>query len=157
MIHDLILSIKWVPAKTYQCRTWASPEESVPELAAAQPAHLPKGNPCKRGRVRQRNIHFLGTLVNMTSLLDLIHPEVYCGLRVTTLKPTVYKNQEKGMVKNQLQWFSFTCKACLFKSLRNAKFYTAKLVFCMKASEYISFLILLNYIFFHTKAHSVNL
>lgn len=120
------------PAQGQSLQTWKSKTEKHPFL----------GNPCQHDQF---------------SLLDLIHPEVYCGLRVTTLKPTVYKNQEKGMVKNQLQWFSFTCKACLFKSLRNAKFYTAKLVFCMKASEYISFLILLNYIFFHTKAHSVNL
>lgn len=95
------------------------------------------------------------------SLLDLLDPQVYSGLRVSKPKPTAYKNQEKGMIKTQnkrLQWFSFTCtKHAFLKSLRNAKLYTAKLVFCMNASEYISFSYTIKLYIFHTKAHSVNL
>lgn len=93
------------------------------------------GNPCQQDQF---------------SLLDVLDPEAYCGLRVTKPKPTAYKNQEKGMIKNQnkrLQWFSFTCKACLFKITKKCKILYSKAVFCMNTSEYIFFLILLNYIF----------
>lgn len=57
------------------------------------------------------------------NLLDLLDPEMYCCLRVTKPKPTAYKNQEKGMIKNQktAMVFLYMHKACLFKITKKCK------------------------------------
>lgn len=56
-------------------RTSSSPEDSVPELATAQPAHLLKCNRFKCGQTDRYTLPGNPCQQDQFSLLDLRHPE----------------------------------------------------------------------------------